>query len=159
MENELSSHHIEKLIIGLLEECPLCVIATCSDKIPRASAVEFFPIGTTLYILTEGGKKIANIKQNPNVSIAIHAEFTGWSDVKGLQITGTAEIGKKGSSIFEEGLQAYKKRRSSQSIAEPLPEFMNVIKVNPTKFEYLDAALAVKGYKIRHTFVLSSMEK
>jgi len=154
MEHELSLQHVEALIIRLLEACPLCVIATCSDNIPRASTVEFFPIGTTLYILTEGGKKIENLKRNSHVSLAIHAEFTGWSDVKGLQITGVAEIGERGSSIFNEGFQAYQSRRGSQNPPLSLPEFMSIIKVKPAKIEYLDASLAAKGYKVRHTLLL-----
>jgi hypothetical protein len=154
MEHVLSRQHVEKLIVRLLEACPLCVVATCSDNIPRASTVEFFPVGTTLYILTEGGKKTDNIKQNPKVSVAVHAEFTGWSDVKGLQITGLAEIGEKGSPVFNEGIRAYKRRRGQESTALSLPDFMNVIKVKPAKLEYLDATLAGKGYKVRHTLLL-----
>jgi general stress protein 26 len=154
MDDELSSEHLQKLIIRLLETCPLCVVATCSDNIPRASTVEFFPMGTTLYILTEGGIKIENIKRNPHVSIAIHADFTGWSDVKGVQITGTAEIGEKGSSIFNEGVSAYNRRRGLQSTAGSLPDFMNVIKVTPAKLEYLDATLGEKDYKVRYTLSL-----
>jgi general stress protein 26 len=149
MERELSRRKVEKLILELLKTSPLCVIATCSDSIPRASTVEFFPIGTTLYILTEGGQKIQNIKENPHISIAIHGEFTGWSNVKGLQITGTAEIGRKGSRIFKEGLLAYKRRRRSENA--DLPSFMNVIKVRPAKMEYLDTTLAGKGYKVKHS--------
>ena len=154
MDHELTREDVEKLIIRLLETCPLCVVATCSDNIPRASTVEFFPMGTTLYILTEGGRKIENIKRNPHVSIAIHADFTGWSDVKGVQITGTAEIGGKGSSIFNEGIVAYNRRRGSQGTAGSLPDFMNVIRVTPSRLEYLDAMLAEKGYKVRYTLSL-----
>lgn len=136
MERELNHHQVEKLIIRFPETCSLCVIATCSDSIPRASTVEFFPIGTTLYILAEGGQKITNIKKTPHISIAIRGEFTGWSDVKGLQIAGSAEIGRRGSRIFKEGLLAYKRRRGSENF--DLPGFMNVIKVKPVKMEYLD---------------------
>ncbi len=144
MGKELSRQELEHLIIDFLKEQPLCVIATCSENMPRATTVEFFPVDTTIYILTEGGKKIENIMQNPNVSIAIHAPFTGWQNVKGLQITGIAEIGKKGSSIFEEGLEAFKMRRVSQ--AATLPDFMSVIKVKPSKMEYLDTTLG----KVKH---------
>ncbi|SPQ00465.1 conserved hypothetical protein [Candidatus Sulfobium mesophilum] len=154
MDHELAREHVEELIIKLLETCPLCVLATCSDNIPRASTVEFFPIGTTLYILTEGGRKIENIKSNPHVSVAIHADFTGWSDVKGVQITGTAEIGERGSTIFNEGIYAYERRRGSRGTAGSLPDFMKVIKVTPAKLEYLDATLANKGYDVRYTFSL-----
>jgi hypothetical protein len=43
-------------------------MATYSDSIPGGSTVEFFPIGATLYILTEGGQKIKNIEENPHIS-------------------------------------------------------------------------------------------
>ena len=147
MEKNLSGQELEKLIIDFLRDQSLCVIATCSENIPRASTVEFFPAGTTIYILTEGGKKIENIMQNPHVSIAIHAPFAGWQNLRGLQITGIAEIGKKGSNIFEEGLDAYKIRRGSQSAT--LPDFMSVVKVNPSKMEYLDTTLGNKHFKVK----------
>jgi len=154
MDRELPLKDVEELIISLLEACPLCVLATCSGNVPRASTVEFFPIGTTLYILTEGGKKIENIRHNPHVSVAVHAGFTGWQDVKGLQISGVAEIGEAGSAIFDEAIRAYKKRRSSQDTVSSLPAFMHVIRVTPAKLEYLDASLAERGYKVRHTLSL-----
>lgn len=102
-------------------------VATGNNNMPRASAVEFFPIGTTIYILTEGGRKIENIAMNKNVSAAIHTQFTGWDSIKGVQITGTAEIGKSGSRIFEEGEEAYKKRRRLKSVY--IPSCMSIIKV------------------------------
>ena len=148
MEKELSRWDLEHKIIDFLKDQTLCVIATCSENIPRASTVEFFPIDTTIYILTEGGEKIQNIMQNPNVSIAIHAPVTGWKNVRGIQITGIAEIGKKGSSIFEEGLKAFRIRRGSQ--AATLPDFMSVIKVKPGKMEYLDTTLGDEHFKVKH---------
>jgi hypothetical protein len=126
------------------------VIATCSENVPRASTVEYFPIATTIYILTEGGVKIENIIHNPNVSIAIHAPFSGWQTVRGLQITGIAEIGRRGSREYEEGLEALNKRRGKTAT---LPDIMSVIKVKPSKVEYLDGALGNKGFKLRHTLV------
>jgi len=123
-------------------------VATGNNNMPRASAVEFFPIGTTIYILTEGGRKIENIAMNKNVSAAIHTQFTGWDSIKGVQITGTAEIGKSGSRIFEEGEEAYKKRRRLKSVY--IPSCMSIIKVTPQKIEYLDTTLKASRLGIRH---------
>jgi len=86
--------------------------------------------------------------QNPNVLIAIHAPFAGWQNVRGLQITGIAEIGKKGSGIFEEGLEAFTMRRESQ--AATLPDFMSVIKIKPNKMEYLGTTLGNERFKVKH---------
>jgi uncharacterized pyridoxamine 5'-phosphate oxidase family protein len=147
MRRELDSEVLERLIIELLRSAPVCVIATCSHDIPRASTVEFFPLGTTLYIVTEGGTKVQNILNNPHVSVAIHASFTGWESVKGLQITGTAELGKKGSRVFKEGLEAYRNRKGLKR-AE-LPDFMDVVKVTPSSMEYIDFSLEEKGFNVR----------
>jgi len=150
MERKLVKQELEHLIVDLLREESLCVIATCSGNVPRASTVEYFPIATTIYILTEGGVKIENIIHNPNVSIAIHASFAGWQSVRGVQITGIAEIGRRGSNAYEEGLDAFNKRRGRIST---VPAIMSIIKVKPSKIEYLDAALRNKGFKVRHTLV------
>ena len=150
MERELSKQELEHLIVDLLKEQSLCVIATCSDNIPRASTVEYFPMATTIYILTEGGVKIENIVDNPNVSIAVHAPFAGWQTVRGVQITGIAEIGRRGSSVYEEGLDAFNRRRGHIGT---VPDIISIIKVKPGKIEYLDASLGNKGFKVRHTLI------
>ncbi len=97
---------LERLIVDFMDMQGMCVLATCSRGQPRASAVEFFPDGTTLYVMTEGGRKVENIERNPQVSVAIHTQFTGWDNIKGVQITGRAEIGGKGSAICAEGERA-----------------------------------------------------
>jgi uncharacterized protein YhbP (UPF0306 family) len=143
----ISDKELERLVSDFLRTQGMCVLSTCSDNSPRASAVEFFPVGTIIYVLTEGGQKLANILANQAVSVAIHTQFTGWDRIRGVQITGAALIGGKGSAIFAEGEQAYA-RRKKQDVK--LPGFMNVIKITPETIEYLDTTLRAKGYGVRH---------
>lgn len=150
-EKELSREAIEKLITEFMNMQGTCVLATCSDNNPRASTVEFFPLGTTIYILTEGGWKLDNIKKNPNVAIAISAPFAGWEHLKGLQVTGIAEIGGKSSQIFQEATEAYRTRRRQENAH--LPDFMKVIKIIPTKMEYIDTSLPAKGFRMKQVIV------
>ena len=147
MKKQLEQRRLERLIRALLKEQTVCVLATCSRDVPRASTVEYFPSGITLYILTEGGKKIGNIRDNPHVSVAVHAPFSGWPSVKGVQITGLAEIGEPGDTVFEEGRKSYGIRRGLKKAV--LPDFMKVIKITPSDIEYLDASLGGKGYSAR----------
>ncbi len=81
----LGEKDLEQRVVDFLATEGMCVLATCSENVPRASAVEFFEDGTTLYILTEGGRKVENISQNPAVSVAIHTQFIGWEKIKGIQ--------------------------------------------------------------------------
>ena len=64
-------------------------------------------------------------------------------------MSGTAEIGRKGSGIFEEGIKAYKKRKDLKKVL--MPDFMNVLKIIPIEIDYIDAELEKKGYEIRQT--------
>ncbi len=145
---ELPFELLEKKVFEFLDEQEMCVVATCSQGQPRASAVEFFPRGYFLYVLTEGGTKISNLQENPAISVAINGRFAGWDSVRGLQVTGLARIGLHGSDIFEEAREAYERRKGLEDIE--LPEGMYAVKVCPIQMEYLDTALKAEGYAARH---------
>jgi len=69
------------------------VLATSYKDVPRATPLEFFNEGLTLYIFGEGGGKIANIKRNAKVSAAIYEQPMKHTTVqKSLQVFGKAEI-------------------------------------------------------------------
>jgi len=69
------------------------VLATSYRDQPRATALEFFNEGLTLYILGGPGGKIANIRRNPRVSAFIYEQPMDHRKVQpSLQIFGTAEL-------------------------------------------------------------------
>ena len=83
---------LRKRIIEFLEGQNMCVLATCSNDVPRATPIEYHSKGLTMYFVGEPGTKLKNMKNNPNVSIGIFLPYTGWDSVKGAQITGKAKI-------------------------------------------------------------------
>ncbi|MGW8272576.1 MAG: pyridoxamine 5'-phosphate oxidase family protein [Thermodesulfovibrionales bacterium] len=146
----LRRDELERSIIGFLMSHSTCVLATCGESGPRASTVEYFPQGLTLFILTEGGRKIANIRQNPEISLAVSSPFAGWDSVRGIQLSGTAEIGEKGSEIFRDGEEAFRKRRGLRGAR--IPDTMLVIRITPRVIEYLDMELCRRGGAPRQVF-------
>lgn len=77
---------------GLIHKNAL-VLATCSKNKPRATVLEFFNEGLTIYIFGEPGGKIANIKRNPNVSAIVYEQPLDHSKYqRSLQIFGVAEL-------------------------------------------------------------------
>ena len=81
-----------KYSCGLMHKNCL-VLATYANNKPRATALEFFNEGLTIYILGEPGGKIANIKRNPNVSAVVYEQPLDHSKFqKCLQIFGKAEL-------------------------------------------------------------------
>ncbi|MCX5898931.1 MAG: hypothetical protein NTY29_12130, partial [Proteobacteria bacterium] len=63
------------------------------NNVPRATTLEFFNEGLTIYIFAEPSTKIANIKRNPIVSAAIYQQpLDHYKLQKSLQIFGKAEL-------------------------------------------------------------------
>lgn len=77
---------------GMIHRTAL-VLATSYRDEPRATALEFFNEGLTLYILGGPGTKIANIKRNPRVSAFIYEQPLDHRKMQpSLQIFGVAEL-------------------------------------------------------------------
>lgn len=69
------------------------VLATSHKDMPRATALEFFTEGLTLYILGVPGGKIANIRRNPRVSAFIYEQPMDHRKVQSsVQLFGAAEL-------------------------------------------------------------------
>jgi nitroimidazol reductase NimA-like FMN-containing flavoprotein (pyridoxamine 5'-phosphate oxidase superfamily) len=69
------------------------VLATSYKDSPRATPLEFFNEGLTLYIFGEPGGKIANIKRNKKVCAAVYEQPLKHSKVqKSVQIFGKVEL-------------------------------------------------------------------
>lgn len=77
---------------GLIHRNSL-VLATSYEDEPRATPLEFFNEGLTIYIFAEPGGKIANIKRNSKVCAAIYEQPLDHSKPqRSLQIWGKAEL-------------------------------------------------------------------
>jgi len=69
------------------------VLATSYEDEPRATPLEFFHEGLTLYVFGEPGGKIANIKRNPRVCAAIYEQPLDHSKLqRSLQLWGDAQL-------------------------------------------------------------------
>jgi len=122
---EKTREEIEKEIIEYLDEmstrkgtpgkgCGLkhgsaLVLATCKDNQPRATTLDFFNEGLTLYIFGEPGGKIANIRANPNVSAVVYQPVDHSKTQRYLQIWGKASLinRKNNKELFEEKVEKW----------------------------------------------------
>lgn len=69
------------------------VLATSYQDAPRATPLEFFHEGLTLYVFGEPGGKIANMKRNNRVAAAVYQQPLDHRKLqKSLQIFGAAEL-------------------------------------------------------------------
>ena len=156
---KLPRDKLKERIATLFKEQTMCTIATASsDGQPRATPLECFADGMTLYIFADPGKKIANLKVNPKVSISvcnqINPRWKGddWKEIKAAQITGVATILQ---SDDPESIRARKEVIRWQEFVSALgrdtsePPNGLVIRVVPSKIEYSESELMLKGYSAK----------
>jgi nitroimidazol reductase NimA-like FMN-containing flavoprotein (pyridoxamine 5'-phosphate oxidase superfamily) len=137
----LTANELKERIIKFLREQRICTLATCVNNIPRSTPVRYRSHGLTLYILTEGGGKIKNIRENNYVSASFVGEYSGFKSVTCLQLWGTAEIiDPRGGQKYEEARKEMhlEEREDLQQIkVKNIRTEMYVIKISPEKARFL----------------------
>ena len=108
-KNTMDNEMLEKEILHFLDEasskpgatdkpgCPLqhglaCVLCTVHDGMPRATPIDFFADGMTLWLAGEPGLKIRNIRSNAQVAVGIYHPVDHSVLNRSLQISGTASL-------------------------------------------------------------------
>jgi len=107
---------------GMLHRTALVLATSYKDR-PRATALEFFNEGLTLYILGVPGGKIANIKRNPRVSAFIYEQPMDHRTTQpSLQIFGTAELitVRSNARLFRAKLKKWNLETVMRSLLAPM---------------------------------------
>jgi nitroimidazol reductase NimA-like FMN-containing flavoprotein (pyridoxamine 5'-phosphate oxidase superfamily) len=99
------------------------VLATSYEDVPRATPLEFFNEGLTIFIFSEPGGKIANIKRNPNVCAAIYEQpLTHSKTQRSIQIWGEAELLniRSDKKMYMEKIEKWNMREVAKKLMSPL---------------------------------------
>jgi uncharacterized pyridoxamine 5'-phosphate oxidase family protein len=137
----LTPEELKQRIINFMQEQKICTLATCAQNIPRSTPVRYRSQGLTLYILTEGGGKVKNIKDNPHVSVSMVGEYTGFQSVTGLQVWGEAIIIKpQDGPLYEEArriMDLEERQDLKQMNLKAIRTPMDIIKIEVEKARFL----------------------
>jgi len=129
---------IPQEIKAFFAQVPIMAFSTVdSCGIPNVSAIGSKKIinDNTIYTIdTFHNKTIENIKQNPNVSIAM------WKDLVGYQIKGTAKYYTKGN-VFDKGKEWILKLKPQKVVK-------GVIEIKITEIYYLSPTYELAGKAI-----------
>jgi nitroimidazol reductase NimA-like FMN-containing flavoprotein (pyridoxamine 5'-phosphate oxidase superfamily) len=148
-ERKLPREELEEYIIEFLQKQTMCVLCTSKDNVPRATPIEYYSEGTTLYMIADQGTKIPNIESNQNVSVGIFAPYTGWLSVRGVQITGKARIIAEDDPERGHALQVYRWEKTMKELGMSGPPIQKIIKVEAEKIELTDFYLKLNGYSFK----------
>ena len=140
-----SVEEFEKEVESFMKNHDIIYLATTKNDNPRCTPLGYVNKGLTVYILSEGGGKLANIKSNPKVSYSIASRIKrgkGLMRIRGLQVWGRATMisMKKDREKFEEALTLMGVTRSLKRRGiKGLPPFnYRIIKIEPEKIRYLN---------------------
>jgi nitroimidazol reductase NimA-like FMN-containing flavoprotein (pyridoxamine 5'-phosphate oxidase superfamily) len=150
---KLPVDELKQRVADFLKTQNVCVLCSSKGDIPRATPIEYYSEGTTIYVFVAHGTKMENIKANRKVSIGIYStpytDWTDWYKVIGVQITGLATLLSEDTPEFNEALKVYEWQKYAKAMALDLnnpPRGGTIIKVEATKIEYRELALMTKGY-------------
>ncbi|MCX8043551.1 MAG: pyridoxamine 5'-phosphate oxidase family protein [Desulfobacterota bacterium] len=137
---KLDPEALRRRIVRFLEENVICTLATCSNNEPRSTIVRYCSRDLTVYVLTEGGGKVKNIKENPLVSLSVCGPYDGFQSVMGLQAWGTAELiaprdGERYYAIRKE-INPEAREDLKQAGVQKVPD-MYIIKIQITRARFL----------------------
>lgn len=136
MNKKIAPSELKKNIIEFLKEHKSASLATCLNKIPRSSPVQYF-MGKNLdiYIISAGGDKFKAIEQNNEVCLLVNTEYINYRQIKGVQVFGKAETSLQKSDLFDEA----KEFCPDKHIMEQEKDKIKVIKIDPDEIVYLDS--------------------
>ena len=139
---------LEARIAAFLASRNMCVLATCAWDVPRATPLEYHSDGTSLYMMVETGRKIENIRENPNVSVGIYGLYKGWLSVKGAQITGVGKVlTVESGEEFVRAAAVYPWKKYAKELGlTKLPANTRFLKVEAAVIEFIDMSLKAEGY-------------
>lgn len=120
-------------------------LSTCRNNEPRCTPLEYFNNGLIVHVFSEGGGKIANLKENPLVSYSIADPYdpaTDFFGASGMQVWGRASCFRKNTDVerFMEIRQysRYMKQLEAQGLGEAASSYnFNVITIEPYKIRRL----------------------
>ncbi|OPY32465.1 MAG: Flavodoxin domain protein [Methanomassiliicoccales archaeon PtaU1.Bin124] len=146
IDSDMDENSRRQAVEGYLRSRSTCVLATHSEFGIRATPLEYHYFEGAMYILTEGGEKMAHLMLRPDVSVAVNDEFKGKGSLFGLQLRGRAEIITPSSSSYD---QALKDSGYDPCRLRKLPFDMCLIKIDIIEAELLSSALQRSGRAIR----------
>lgn len=123
-----------------------CALATGAGDFVRCTPIEYTYHNGAFWIFSEGGEKFFALEQNKNVCLAIYDKYKGLGYLKGMQVSGIAEVVEPFSTEY---IGAVEFKKMPIDVLKKLPEPMNLIKVIPKRIDYLNSDFKKDGYASR----------
>lgn len=143
---KMNPEELKAEIEEFLKKHKVCALATAAGDFVRCTPIEYNYVDGCFYLFSEGGLKFRALESNKHVCLAVFQESADFGNLAGLQVTGTAEIVELWSEEYMR-IAAFKK--IPVEVLKKLPRPMNLIKIVPEVYDFLESDLKKKGYGSR----------
>lgn len=148
-DKEMPTNDLMDAINKFVSSHNTCTLATGYGGFVRNTPIEFTYYKNNFYFISEGGLKFKGILQNPNVCIGIFNEYKSMKELKGIQISGESEIIPY---LSDEYIEVFSFRKFNIEFIRNLPVNLNLIKVVPKAFEFLNTDFNKIGFDAKQFY-------
>lgn len=126
---------ISKKVAKLIERERVCRVATAGNgNTPHVVPVCHVMAGDKIYFGSgSDARKVANLRENPNVALTVDLYAEDWSHLKGILVHGTAMLIEKGPRFKQARGRLYEKYPQYPEDAALSPSDSVIVEVTPTR--------------------------
>jgi hypothetical protein len=128
-----------------------CALATGFGTKIRCTPIEYTYLNGCLWMMSEGGEKFRNLKENKNVSVSIFDSYSGFADLGGIQLSGEAQIIEPWTDEYINFLNF---KKIPESALRNLNHQMYMIKIKPNHIDFLYSGFKKQGFSSRQQLEL-----
>jgi nitroimidazol reductase NimA-like FMN-containing flavoprotein (pyridoxamine 5'-phosphate oxidase superfamily) len=104
----LTRQELEAEIISYLDKKQALSLGTVgADGAPRISVVDYVNDGLTIYVYTEGGRKLDNLRHDKRVAAGLGSSARTFRSVRGVNITGIADVFSDDDPEYAEAMKLF----------------------------------------------------
>ena len=145
-ENRIPEDELRAAINTFLSAHNTCALATGVGDFVRCTPLEYAWRDGALWIFSEGGLKFRGLKANKQVSVAVFDPYDGFGKLASAQVTGTAELIDADDPEFAAAAAV---KGIPAGALEKLATKLHLIKIVPSRIDYLSSDLKARGYDAR----------
>ena len=123
-----------------------CALATGAGDFVRCTPIEYNYVDGAFYLLSEGGLKFRALRDNKNVCLAIFESYSGFGNLKGMQVSGKADMVEPYSDEYNRLLEI---KKIPLEAIKKLPQQLHLVKITPTVIDYLNSDFKKDGFDSR----------
>jgi len=146
---QISTNEVKTHVEHFLRQHNTCTLSTCQQGQVHATPLEYRYQDGHVYLVSEGGEKLAALFLNPRLALCVYEPYQGFAHLAGAQLSGVANLPEPADAAYANGLAAF---GLSKANIQAMPFLMHVIDVRLTRAVFLWSGFKDLGCNTRQVY-------